>query len=78
LCWTRQAYWTSSQACRPQKNGQKKNRLNTQKIAKAAPRAAVPVVFVGHCAHLSPERAGLQAVGAIIWCAVLAGFRQDR
>ena len=48
------------------------------KIAKRSPRAATPVVFVVHYAHLSPERAGLQAVWANIWCAVLAGFRQDR
>jgi hypothetical protein len=34
--------------------------------------------FSGHGAHHSPERMGLQAVWANIWCAALAGFRRDR
>jgi hypothetical protein len=41
------------------------------------PNATEPEVFVGHCARLLPEKTGLQAVGAIIWCAVLADFRQN-
>jgi hypothetical protein len=51
----------------------------TDKSRQACPNWwAFPVIFAEHNARLSPERAGLQAVGAIIWCAALAGFRQDR
>ncbi|WP_439588163.1 hypothetical protein [Hydrogenophaga sp.] len=53
------------------------NRQITQKRLKAA-RRGHPGDFEGHIARALPEGAGLQAVGANIWCAVLAEFRQDR
>ncbi|MFA7556851.1 MAG: hypothetical protein WCZ20_03525 [Hydrogenophaga sp.] len=56
---------------RTSKKRQERNRQGHTKQRQNAPGRRSGG-FVAHDARLRPEKAGLQASGAIIWCAVLA------